>query len=736
MSNHLLASPVVRQRGRTFSRVARTLIGFTLSAASALGIAAPNLQNPILFVTQFPISADFATIGSVFANHRASMNTTGRGGDLYIRYPNGTLRNLTQEAGYGNSGLQGANAIAVRDPAVHWSGTKAVFSMVIGAPNQYQWTEYYWQLYEVTGFGQGQTLTITKVANQPANYNNVQPTYASNGDIIFVSDRPRNGARHLYPQHDEYESTATPTGLWKLVPASGKLSLMQHSPSGSFTPIVDSYGRVIFTRWDHLQRDQQAEGSGATTFNWASEAIDAQKLPTSVEVFPEARTDTALVFGHRLNNFLPWMINQDGTAEETVNHIGRHELFSYFNRSLRNEASLVDFNPGSRPNPNSIENWLQIVEDPTTPGRYWGIDAPEFYTHASGQIVRMDAPPSRNPDSIIVTYMTPRNTRNTYSGTPPADFSGHYRNPLPLADGQILAGHTSEARAAGNDGTRPNPQPRYKFRLRTLQMSGGVLVPAPGGELSSGISKNISYWDPDVLVSYNGPLWELSPVEVRARAVPPANGATLEAPEIEAFAQSSVDLAGFRQFMIDRGIALLVTRNASIRDRADRQQPFNLRVPGGVQATGTGGTLHDIVWMQFFQGDQIRGIGGIPNPAPGRRVLAQPLHDSASLQFMPPVTGAPAGSAKIAADGSVAMFIPAQRAVTWQSTSGNGTPVVRERYWISAQPGEIRACDGCHGVNTASQTGGGAAQNPPQAMRELLDWWKLNYDPLFKSGFD
>lgn len=736
MSNNLLASSVVPRRGRTLAPVARTLLGFALTAASALGIAAPNLQNPVLFVTQFPISADFATIGSVFANHRASMNTTGRGGDLYIRYPNGTLRNLTQEAGYGNSGLQGANAIAVRDPAVHWNGTRAVFSMVIGAPTQYQWTEYYWQLYEVTGFGQGQTVTITKVANQPANYNNVQPTYASNGDIIFVSDRPRNGARHLYPQHDEYESTATPTGLWKLVPSSGKLSLMQHSPSGSFTPIVDSYGRVIFTRWDHLQRDQQAEGSGATTFNWASEAIDAQKLPTSVEVFPEPRTDTALVFGHRLNNFLPWMINQDGTAEETINHIGRHELFSYFNRSLRNDPSLVDFTPGGRTNPNSIENWLQIVEDPTTPGRYWGIDAPEFYTHASGQIVRMDAPPSRNPDSIMVSYMTPRNTRNTYTGTPPPDFTGHYRNPLPLADGQILAGHTSEARPAGNDGTRANPQPRYKFRLRTLQMSGGVLVPALGGELSSGISKNISYWDPDVLVTYSGPLWELSPVEVRARAVPPANGATLEAPEIEAFAQSSVDLAAFRQFMIDRGIALLVTRNATIRDRADRQQPFNLRVPGGVQATGTGGPIHDIAWMQFFQGDQIRGIGGIASPAAGRRVLAQPLHDPAALQFMPPVTGAPAGSAKIAADGSVAMFVPAQRAVTWQSTSGNGTAVVRERYWISAQPGEIRACDGCHGVNTASQTGGGAAQNPPQAMRELLDWWKLNYDPLFRSGFD
>ena len=40
------------------------------------------LSNPILFVTQMPIAADFATIGAVFANHHADMQSVGRGGDL------------------------------------------------------------------------------------------------------------------------------------------------------------------------------------------------------------------------------------------------------------------------------------------------------------------------------------------------------------------------------------------------------------------------------------------------------------------------------------------------------------------------------------------------------------------------------------------------------------------------------------------------------------------------------
>src|SRR5688500_15473635 len=72
------------------------------------------LSNPILFVTQMPIAADFATIGAVFANHKADMQSVGRGGDLWIRYPDGTLKNLTASAGYGSSdptGFQDTNAI-------------------------------------------------------------------------------------------------------------------------------------------------------------------------------------------------------------------------------------------------------------------------------------------------------------------------------------------------------------------------------------------------------------------------------------------------------------------------------------------------------------------------------------------------------------------------------------------------------------------------------------------------
>ncbi len=93
-------------------------VGAATDGSRLLGpVAGPTLAYPLLFVTQLPIRPDFTTIGSTFGNHRATMQSVGRGGDLWIRYPDGTLKNLTAAAGYGSTdptGFQGANAIAVR----------------------------------------------------------------------------------------------------------------------------------------------------------------------------------------------------------------------------------------------------------------------------------------------------------------------------------------------------------------------------------------------------------------------------------------------------------------------------------------------------------------------------------------------------------------------------------------------------------------------------------------------
>lgn len=725
-------------------------VALAVSAAAAdpevIPGTGPTLPNPILFVTQPPIRHDFTTIGSTFGNHLAGIQEVGRGGDLWIRYADGSLKNLTAAAGYGSTaadGFQGANAIAVRDPDVYWDGTKAVFSMVIGAPTrQYDYKTYFWQLYEITGLGPGDTPAITKVPNQPANFNNVQPVYGSDDRIIFVSDRPRNGAAHLYPQRDEYELAPTNTGLWGLDPASGDLRLLNHAPSGDFTPLLDSFGRIVFTQWDHLQRDQQADGDANYgtgqncdggnrygTFNYASEAANAAyNLNDRAEIFPEPRScrgdllaGTNLA-GHSFNHFFPWTILEDGTGGEILAHLGRHELHGYIPASITGDANVFDFyGQLSRFNPNSIQNFFHIAEDPSSPGRYYGIDAPEFGTHGSGQVVRLDAPPSASADHIAVTFVTHRDTFGT-SAT--ANHSGRYRDPLALAGGQLIASHTTATGEESGSGSPLNSS--YGFRLKTLSQSGNGYWAADQA-LTPGISKTLRYWSPDNEVTYSGPLWELNAVEVRPRARPARQEPAVPGPEQQVFAQAGVAVADLQAYLRANDLALLVTRDTTTRDDFDRQQPFNLRLAGGShQTTGAAGTIYDIAFLQIFQGDQLRGWTGCcgSQPLPGRRVLAQHLHDPAAIAANPAPAGAPPGSAALATDGSVAAFVPARRALTWQLTDAQGAGVVRERYWISFQPGEIRVCTSCHGLSEFDQAGQSAPSNPPQALLQLLTHWK------------
>ncbi|NUM49134.1 MAG: hypothetical protein HUU38_30915, partial [Anaerolineales bacterium] len=596
-------------------------------AVTPRGLALPY---PLLFVTQPPITADFTTIGSTFGNHQAGLSEVARGGDLWIRYPDGTLKNLTQAAGYGMEGFQGDNAIAVRDPSVSWDGTKAVFSMVIGAATeQYQYEDYYWQLYEITGLGQGDTPVITKIPNQPTNFNNISPLYGTDGRIIFTTDRPRNGAAHLYPQRDEYELAPIVSGLWSLDPLTGDLQLLNHAPSGDFTPMIDSFGRVVFTQWDHLQRDQQADadagygtgqncdsGSYYGTFNYSDESADAEILNDRTEVFPEPRAcredllaGTNLA-GHNFNHFFPWTINEDGTESEVLNHLGRHELHSYIPATFTNDPNIIEYyGQISRYNPNDIFNLFQIEEDPLNPGLYYGVDSPEFGTHAAGQVVSLEAPPSLDADHISVTYITdiPGN-------------SGHYREAVPLSDGTLIAAHTADT--GEEQGDYPNNS-SYEFRLKTLTQSGQFW--AANQPLTAGISENISYWTPDELINYSGVLWELNPVEVRPRPIPTPPPHQLPGPEQQIFDLAGVNVAEFQLYLRSNNLAVAVSRDVTTRDDFDLQQPFNLNIPGGVQTIGAPGTIYDISYMQFFQADQLRGWTGCcgTDPMPGRRVIAR-----------------------------------------------------------------------------------------------------------------
>ena len=703
--------------------------------ASAGPGVAKAISNPILFVTQVPVSGGdpFASRLSTFANHMPSMGSAPRGGDLMIRYADGTLRNLTREAGYGMDGLQGANAIAVREPTVHWSGNRAIFSMVVGAPTQrYGTTNGKWQLYEVTGLARGQTARITKVAGQPSGYNNVAPLYTSDGDILFTSDSPRRGESHLYPNLDEYESTPTVTGIFRLEVATGRVRLLNHVPSGAFSPTIDSYGRVIYTRWDHLQHDQQQDGSidlGYTydPFNYSSEAANATRVGLVRDTFPERRQQSTSPYGrvtnHTYNLFTPWQMNQDGTDELTLNHIGRQEMvgsYGYLPRSFMDDSALSDnVNQSYFANRKHIRmdgGIFHIRENPVQPGIYYGIYAREFGEGTTNQIVRITGAPTLNAEQMTITDASPPAGSGGLSG-------GRFRNPLPLTSGDMVASYTSDATFGGSS----------RLRLHQLGVNGSGMFVA-GTALTAGIRKTVSWWtDAATPREFSGELWELDPVEVAARtparspstatARPPPPATThpaIPSPERAVLAGEGVDETALRNWLRDNELALIVTRNQTSRDRGDTQQPYNLQVPGGVRKTRGSGRVYDIAHYQVVQANLVRAYG---NNIRGRRPVAQPMNVAANL---PNATG-PAGSVRIAADGSTAAFVPANRALSWQTVDPAGEPVVRERVWVTLQAGEIRTCAGCHGENSRNQAGEATPTNQPQALRELMRHWKQSY---------
>ncbi|MBK8251908.1 MAG: hypothetical protein IPK82_04485 [Polyangiaceae bacterium] len=677
-------------------------------------------KNPILFVTQTPFHSTFDMITATFGNHMGGPNQVPRGGDLMIAYPDGSLRNLTEEAGFG---VKSGEEIAVREPCVHWSGTRAIFSMVIGGTVKNELDPKFWQIYEITGLGKDESASIKRVENQPEGFNNVSPVYASDGRIIFTTDRPRSGKMLHYPQLDEYESVQTNTGLWSFDPSvsGGDLKILTHVPSGAFSPKVALDGRVVYVRWDHLQIDQQAhaditEGAGYGSFDYVSEDSE-EKAASMHEPFPEPWLNggeaPAPYHRHQFNQFFPWQINQDGTDEETVNHVGRHEFIGFIDSSRDD----LPYQGASEEHPPFV-NFFHIMEDPANPGRFYGTNSPEFGTHSSGEIVAFDGQLEVNAADMYPIHVTGPVSYDApeASGSEAEGAHGRYRNPLPLSDGTLVAVHTPDTRQETGEGEGPFGNKTYKFRIRHLEKEEGSNYMVAGAPITKGISKKFTYFDNQSFtdVSYDGPMWELDPVEVIVRPTPFARTAAvpdIERAIIDETLASSGGYEALVQYLKDNNYALLISRD--VTRRADEQQPFNLSIPGGVSTIREGADIIDeIQFIQFFQADQVRAY---TNHREGRRPIPREMHDA------PDGGETLKGAYRLGADGSFAALVPAGRALSWQLSSPDGAPVVRERYWVTSQPGEIRVCPNCHGVNeTDVVMNQPSPQNPPQALAPLL----------------
>ena len=629
-----------------------------LWATSGRGWAQASIPNPVVYVEQVPVP-QFRTKDSVVAisgTHLADAVAAPRGGGLMIRYPDGDVRDLTAAAGYGSSGaLQDGQAIAVRDPSVHWSGTKVLFSMVVGAPlSESDHSDYFWQLYEVSGLGAEQQPVITRVVGQPEDSQNIQPTYGTDERIIFVSDEPISGSGVTRPVIDEQGTSEAVTGLWSLDPSDGALTLLEHSPSGSFEPMVDSFGRVVFSRWDHLQRDARAGAFGAV--DYANESSGSPQMPW-LDVFPEPLQASGDTLGHHFDQFLPWTVNEDGSGLETMNHLGRHELSPFSPRAI-DSPGLVDFEEGIGGGrlgaATRAGSYLQIVEDPLEPGRYVATDAA---THASsaGRLVSLTASPGTNPDDSRVRLVNGEGTA---------------RDPSYLSDGRLMAslvvGVTIDAvygvitDFGGGSGTGFIPGADSPFTIMVARPNQRDRI-LQGGPLTAIRSKRVEMYLPGAAtphVDAEMKLWQLQAVELVARPVPSSMAEPpIGAPEASVFADAGIEVEALREWLRENDKALLISRDITSRDANDRQQLFDLSVSSST-APFKDVHVNPVESLGFFQGDYVREypIGsGLPA---GRRVVARPLHDG----FPAGSSGLPLGSTRVAPDGSMAMIVPAKRA--------------------------------------------------------------------------
>jgi hypothetical protein len=182
------------------------------------------------------------------------------------------------------------------------------------------------------------------------------------------------------------------------------------------------------------------------------------------------------------NQFFPWQINEDGTAEETVNHVGRHELGEATSTPrFNNDPNIQDlYYFGIITTPT---HWKIFSRSGKTRARracFYGISAPEFGTHAAGQLVSLTG--GTKPERVGHAHRLSHSALDlVFRPTPPTAFRRitpvFYRNPFMTTDGYLMASHTAWALDESNTGSAAFPGSRYDFRVKFLQLSNGFYGP-------------------------------------------------------------------------------------------------------------------------------------------------------------------------------------------------------------------------------------------------------------------
>jgi hypothetical protein len=163
----------------------------------------------------------------------------------------------------------------VRDPQVYYDGAKILFSYRKGGTEQYH-------LYEMNADGTGlRPLT-------DGNYDEIEPTYLPSGDIVFVSTRCKRWVNCWLTQ----------VAIMYRCDANGQnIRPISSNNEQDNTPWPLSDGRLLYTRWEYVDRSQvhyhhlwTANPDGTAQMTWFGNfhpdtvMIDAKPIPGSDKV--------------------------------------------------------------------------------------------------------------------------------------------------------------------------------------------------------------------------------------------------------------------------------------------------------------------------------------------------------------------------------------------------------------------------------------------------------------------
>lgn len=163
----------------------------------------------------------------------------------------------------------------VRDPQVHYDGSKILFSYRPGG------TEHY-HLYEINGDGSG----LSQLTSGP--YDDIEPTYLPSGEIVFVSSRCNRWVNCWLTQ----------VAVLHRCDADGSnIRAISSNNEHDNTPWPLHDGRILYTRWEYVDRSQvhfhhlwSANPDGASQAVWFGNMhpgitmIDAKPIPGSDKI--------------------------------------------------------------------------------------------------------------------------------------------------------------------------------------------------------------------------------------------------------------------------------------------------------------------------------------------------------------------------------------------------------------------------------------------------------------------